>query len=794
MIAPSFDSGRPMTGARSRNLLLWLAGVVIAGWWLHQNLTIGNDLRQFLPQRSPDGEPRVWLSLLSRNANAGLVLLAVEAGDRAATIRLSQRLRRLLQASELFASVQNGQMAWDAAAVAPLFEARYLLSPEVRAEAFSEAGLRRALEARLADLRAGLGPLLRTTLAADPHNFFLNYLEAAVGGAPPKRIGGVWLDSEQRRALLVLQIAGTNIDSERQRQVVAALRTRLAELAASEGFVWQITGPAVFAANVRAAVERTGLQVSLATGLLLFLLVTGVFRRPLWGLLVLLPLGSAVLAGLVATQAVFGQVHGITLAYGITTLGVCIDYPFHLFSHLRAGEAGSRCMGRIWPTLRLGALTTAAAYLVLLGTGFEGLSQMALFSATGMLSAALVTRGVVAPLVAGREPVRGASLAQGLIRRLQGLPARRVRGGAVLLLVIGGVALIPGRDFWADDIAALSPVSPVDRQAFARLSQAAGLPDLSHVFVWHGEDPRALLAASETLDARLEAWREQGVIGGYLSPSRMLPGPARQKARQESLPAPPVLEARLARAQTGLPFRAGFFAPFVADVAASRTRPPVTAADFQGTPLAPLLAARLFREDRQWLAVTRLVDVRQPAVIQAWASAQPDLARAYVNLRQAVSSLLLAFREQALQRLSWGALVVAAIMLFQLRSFRQMLWRVLPIGLGLLLTVEILWMLEVKLQLFHLLALVLVAGLGLDYSLFLGRGSPPHRAWADLHGVLVGALTTVMAFGILSLSGIPVLRALGVTVAVGTLACLSLCLLFILPGSPAGQSRNASSD
>ncbi len=795
MTGPSCDSGRQPMGTRSRNLLLWLAGMLVAGWWLQQHLVIGNDLRQFLPRQSPHGDSRAWLNLLSRNANAGLVLLVVEAGDRKATIRLSRQLRRQLQASGEFASVQNGELAWDTAAVAPLFAARYLLSPGVRPEAFTVAGLRRALEDRLADLRAGLGPLLRDSLAADPHNFFLDYLETALGGAPPKRIGGVWLDHEQRRALLVLQIAGTHIDSERQRQAVAALRNRLQSLAADAGFTWQITGPAVFAANVRMAVERTSLQVSLVTGVFLLILVAGVFRRVLWGWLVLVPLGSAILAGLVVTQAVFGQVHGITLAYGITTLGVCIDYPFHLFSHLRAGETGTRCMARIWPTLRLGSLTTAAAYLVLLGTGFAGLSQMALFSATGMLVAALVTRQVVAPLVAAGAPVRGEALARGLIRWLQGLPARPVQGGLMLLLVIGGVLLMPGRDFWADDIAALSPVSPADRRTFARLSQDAGLPDLSHVFVWHGDDPQALLVASEDLDAQLESWRGQGVIGGYLSPSRMLPSQARQAARQAWLPDRPTLEARLAQAQAGLPFRHGFFTPFIEDVAASRTRPPVTLADFRGTPLAPALESRLFREDQDWFAVTRLVNVREPAVIRDWARTHPDAGQTYVNLRQAVSTLLAAFREQALQRLAWGALVVAIIVLLQLRSFREMLRRVLPIGLGLWLTVEILWMLDVKLQMFHLLALVLVAGLGLDYSLFLGRAHPrEHAAWADLHGVLIGALTTVMAFGILGLSGIPVLRALGVTVAVGTMACLSMCLLFILPGSPVGQSRNASSD
>ena len=75
------------------------------------------------------------------------------------------------------------------------------------------------------------------------------------------------------------------------------------------------------------------------------------------------------------TALLFGEVHGLTLAFGVTLLGVTIDYPIHLFSHLHPGELPVDAMRRIWKTLRLGAITTCIGYLALVSTDFTGLQH-----------------------------------------------------------------------------------------------------------------------------------------------------------------------------------------------------------------------------------------------------------------------------------------------------------------------------------------------------------------------------------------------------------------------------------
>jgi predicted exporter len=84
----------------------------------------------------------------------------------------------------------------------------------------------------------------------------------------------------------------------------------------------------------------------------------------------------------------------------------------------------------------------------------------------------------------------------------------------------------------------------------------------------------------------------------------------------------------------------------------------------------------------------------------------------------------------------------------------------------------------VELTLFHLVALILAAGLGLDYALFFEHaGDDREEQLRTLHAVIVCSLMTLLVFVLLGLSSIPVLRAIGTTVALGVVANFVLGLL-----------------
>ena len=106
-------------------------------------------------------------------------------------------------------------------------------------------------------------------------------------------------------------------------------------------------------------------------------------------------------------------------------------------------------------------------------------------------------------------------------------------------------------------------------------------------------------------------------------------------------------------------------------------------------------------------------------------------------------------------------------------------WRVLlPMALTTLIILAVLRGTGVELNLFHLVALILAAGLGLDYALFFDHaGDDRADQLRTLHALIVCSLMTLLVFCLLALSSIPVLRAIGTTVTLGVLANFVLALL-----------------
>src|SRR5690606_25524511 len=189
-----------------------------------------------------------------------------------------------------------------------------------------------------------------------------------------------------------------------------------------------------------------------------------------------LPLASAGLAGLGAVALLFDGVHGITVAFGFTLIGVVQDYPIHLFSHQRPGVTPRENARALWPTLATGVVATCIAYVTFLFSGVDGLQQLAVFTIAGLAVAALSTR-LLLPLIdpAPRDFADSRVLAR-MWSWTRHLPRPRWSLAVLALVAIAATALAPGM-FWQNDLSKLTPV-PADALARdADLRAELGAPD-----------------------------------------------------------------------------------------------------------------------------------------------------------------------------------------------------------------------------------------------------------------------------------------------------------------------------
>jgi predicted exporter len=741
--------------------LLWLILTLAAVWVIFTQVTLRSDLSLFLPTAASEMDTFLLKELNEGHASK-LLLIAIEDGTEEQRAEVSRQLTVKLRQNKLFSRVENGVYEVDNSTY-PLFRYRYLLSPRVNSETFSTENLTQALTTRLRELHTPLPPSFKALLTADPTMEYRQLANHWLPKLQPFRSHGVWSSEDGTRALLVAETLGSGLDINDQQAAVTAIEKNFSALDAGNQLTLRISGPGAFAVQSRSLIknETRNLSMAASAGILLILFLA--YRSASYLLYVSAPLLSAMIAGTITTHAAFGELHGITLAFGITLLGVCVDYPIHLFSHLRPGEAPKITFQRIWHPLRLGVISTCIGYLILITTEYDGLRQLGVFTVSGLLTAALVSRWVLPDIV--RSPRHALRSPDWLARQLRPHP------GLSIFLIFIAIALAlpigykPGA-LWQDDITTLSPISTemisLDREIRSQLQA----PETNQLILITGNDLESVLKIDEQLNQLLDPLVADGLIGGYVSASQLLPSKRTQLQRRAQLPGRKIMENRLATALTGLPFNKSAFNDFIDDLVESRTLAPITLYDIQDTPPGIILSGMLRQQANGWLIATPLSRVQDAEAIVNRLEQLPS-AR-YVNLSKETGNLVGKFRKTVLDRVVWGVLIMLLVLTVGLKSIQRALKTISPVILALVITIEILYVLGENLNLFHLISLLLVLGIGMDYSLFFSRFDTNSRErLSTLHALIICAASSICVFGLLGSSDIPVLHSIGVTVATG---------------------------
>ena len=765
-------------------LLVLVAVVVVA------RATYVADLSAFLP-RTPSPQQRLLIEQLREGPAAHLIIVALQGADAGTRARGSTRLARLLASDPAFVAVNNGDAARLERDREFLFRHRYLLSADVTRQRFTAQGLRAAISDSLDRLASPEGLLVKPLFARDPTGELLGIIDSLGPGQAPHTTEGVWSSPDGTRALLLVQTRAAGSDTDAQQAACEAIRRAFAAVPAAlpvgQGGALRLlmSGPPVFAVASRAIIKSEVVRLSSISAALIVVLLLAVYRSLPALLLTLVPVASGALAGVACVAAGFGAVHGITLGFGITLIGEAVDYSIYLFI-----QAAADFRHLVWPTIRLGVLTSICGFAALLPSAFPGLAQLGLYSIAGLIAAALVTRFVLPAWRQRVHPIRdltaaGAALARFLER------AASARAALVLVPVLSATVLYAHRGaLWSRELASLNPVSLADQALDERLRADAGVPDVRFLAIASGPDREAALAAAQTLSERLAPLVESGVIGGFESPARFLPPLATQRARRDALPAALELRARLTTALSGLPVRAAVLEPFIDDVEAARHAPPVTPADLAGTSLGAAVDALLVQGSGGWSALLPVSatsgDLSSAAVAQlrAAVAADPAAHAAVLDLKGEADRLYTGYLSAALRLALAGFAAIVLLLVIALRSLARMLRVVLPLALSVLAVVGLLAAAGRQLTILHVVGLLLTVAVGSNYALFFDRTrAQPHTGSVPrtLASLLVANLATVVTFGVLAVSRVPVLAHLGSTVAPGAL----LALLFsgMLAGS-----------
>lgn len=758
-------------------LILWLA-LLLACTLVIAKTRFVSDLSAFMP-KTPNARQQLLVDQFRDGIIGRLIMVGIEGGDAAERAQLSHALADRLSKTGEFVGVQNGDPATEQRDRAYFFGNRYLLSPDITPAHFTVQGLHDAINDSIDALSSDAGLIVKQLFARDPTGETLLLLDQFDGGSQPRSLHGAWASRDGERAVLLAYTRAFGTDTEAQAHAIDTIRhtfEQLPDLRAGNRVV--MSGTSVFSVKSRNAIEGQVTRLASASLLLVVCLLLLIYRSPRLLAFGLLPVLSGALVGIAAVSLSFGQVHGLTLGFGTTLIGEAVDYSIYFYLQ-RAGQLNP---SRFWRTIWLGVATSTAGFASLLFSGFPGLVQLGVYSISGLITAATVTRYVLPVLLPQQSKLRD------LVRpglALDGILdiAVRLRGWLLLLaLAAAGVVFAHADEVWNRNLSTLSPISNSDQQLDLQLRSDLGAPDLRFMVAFSAPDEEQALEGAERVGQVLRSLMDNKIIAGFNSPAFALPSQTRQRARQAAIPDTQQARQRLRQAIDGLPVDIDKLQGFLSDLRVARTRKLLLRADLDGTSAALLVDSLLIRRANDYLVLIPLHALDNGAEtpldidrVQTALQATRLTHMVVFDLLEESTSLFENYRDEVLLLSELGCLVIFALLLAVLKSVLRTLRVIVPLVCAVTCVTAVLLQSGIQLTILHLVGLLLVVAIGSNYALFFERGSqastPAERRRMQV-SLVVANLTTVGSFGILGLSSIPVLSAIGTTVSFGTLFSL----------------------
>ena len=766
-----------------RGLAVWLwagvAGLLLAHnlyLWLGARLATDSDILALLPVENRDPVLEKAFSHMVGSAQQRLIVL-IGADDWDHAVRAADRyLEALAPSKDLLTPDRELSPRLEQDWLALFDKHRLVLMTPNDEQALRDRDKQYWVDAALTKLYSPVGGIKAGAWQDDPFGLFGAWLQARAQETPVRPRDGRLFVSDGARVYVVLPfLVRVPAFSMAAQEALAPLLEAARQAARRADSRADVIAAGIVlyagAAAAQAKWELSTIGIGSLLGIVALIWLTFRSLKPI--VLIMLSVGIGCLGALSICALVFERIHLLTLVFGASLIGGAQDYGTYFLCH-RLGADGQldsrRLLRRLLPSLTLALITTVAGYLALALTPFPGLRQMAVFSALGLVFAWLTVIFWFPALAGGSERAGSGPLVRWCAASLERWPRldlRRLTPATLASLGLFGALAAFGfaRLQAQDDVRLLQnpPKQLIDEQI--RLSRLLDAPAPAQFFVVRGESAEAVLRREEILKQRLDGLVQEKTITGYQAVSNWVPSLATQEARRA------LVDERLLGGNGAL---AGLAKRIGADdlwIAAARQRLSGYAAKL--TPEEFLSASAGAPARHLWLGPVAggfagIVGLRGVS-----AQSLPRLSQAGSGLQGvqwldqvgAISEVLARYRKY----MSWVALFsYLAVYALLYPRYRAATWRVIaPTALASITALALLGWTGQGLQLFHVLALMLLLGVGVDYGIFL-QEEPSRRDSIAWLAVVLSALGTILSFGLLGLSRTPALQAFGVTMLVGT--------------------------
>lgn len=452
---------------------------------------------------------------------------------------------------------------------------------------------------------------------------------------------------------------------------------------------------------------------------------------------VLIPIALSLLLGVISgfmlTSIIFPAVHILTFVFSTTLIGICTDYSLHFFVNKNEEKSCDDTIKEIFQSLTVSLLTTVSAFLILLFSNTELLKQIAVFTISGLITVYCFVV-LFYPVICKYLPLNNKKFC---IWDFSIKPQMKKT-----ILIICGIIVLTGLIFikYNDDIRSMYEPSKSLLKAEKLFSEVAQIDSKNSFLIVEGKDFQDMLEKEENITKILGDTKFQAV-------SKYIPSVKNQEENR-------ILVQRLYEKE---------IPPYTSVLNASLQVPAKNYLYYNRTDF-PFLESFMMGENKSLMI---LYDFDNPEIFKdidgvSYYNVQKDISDIVKNCRKGCMKLLL-----PVFLLLFGILAV-------IYKPKNALKIILPPLMSCILIIGILGLFHISMNLFHVIALFLIIGFSLDYSIFRFNGS---KCVND--AVFMSCITSVFSFTLLAMTGFKLISSLGFVLSVGILSSYIFSVLMI---------------
>jgi predicted exporter len=777
--------------------LAWVVALCVASAWVitARGPAINTNLMALLPSSDRDPVVLAAVDRVQKHFERHFVVL-VGAPDFATAKLATDRVAARLAASGQFRKLRvNDYGDLVRHAVSYFLPQRFHLlgdTARTRLRAGDAQGMEREILRRYYAPQSTLNSAL---IDRDPLLFLVAFLEErsqAAAGKPAFRDGYLTVQSADRvQIVLIGELSGSPFSTKVQRAVMSeidGLRQGLPDTVPGAGL--SVAGVLPHAAvGTQSGIDEAS-TVGLGSMAAIVVLLIVMFRSVRPFALTISAIGLGCVSGFAACLAIFGEVHFLTLIFGSSLVGISVDYSFHFFcDRFRFRDDWSPAAARrhVFPGITLGLATSAIGFGGLFFAPFPGMQGMAVFSIVGlcvaygcvMLCYPPMTQRLARPRI--DRPLTWVRCYSAWWRRKWSWPAYVAAGSLALIALVGCLRLTA-----SDDVRLLQTPDAMVMAEEVQIRDLIGRNLASQFLLVEGRDPSDFLYREEGLTAKLRELQAVGKLDGHLAISDFVASPQRwadNRALLTDFVAGRNNALGRIAGQIGLPekTRDAYLNAFRADV----KTPAPGIAEWLAHPVSqPHRHLWIGPSERGVVGVVGLRGVYDLDAVRSLAGNDPNIH--FVDPAGDISELFGQYRRQTIWLTLFSYAVVLLILVFRYGAVGGLLVMAPP-AIAAFVTLGALGFVGQPISLFNVMALLLVLGIGVDYSLFFretGADNP-----TTLLAIALSSVTTLLAFGLLAFSATTAIHAFGLTVLVGIFAAFLLSPMSgWLRGAPAASA------